>query len=112
MVSLLYEFLMKLSVNAIPDNSNYIGEIFHYTALKNIEPILLSSQNQIVLWASQFDCLNDISEGTIVEQCYRQVGIPQTSAGHGHRHRQNEDCLQPDRRPQPGQMGNKHPVSG
>lgn len=73
MVSLLYEFLMKLSVNAIPDNSNYIGEIFHYTALKNIEPILLSSQNQIVLWASQFDCLNDISEGTIVEQCYRQV---------------------------------------
>lgn len=73
MVSLLDEFLMKLSANAIPNNSNYIGEIFHYTTLKNIESILLSSQNQIVLWASQFDCLNDISEGTIVEQCYRQV---------------------------------------
>lgn len=73
MGSLLDEFLMRLSVNAIPNNSNYIGDIFHYTALKNIEPILLNSQNQIVLWASQFDCLNDISEGTIVEQCYHQV---------------------------------------
>lgn len=64
---------MKLSINAIPNNNNYTGEIFHYTALKNIEPILLNSQNKIVLWASQFDCLNDISEGTIVEQCYYQV---------------------------------------
>lgn len=73
MVFQLDEFLKKLNIDAISNNSNYIGEIFHYTALKNIEPILLNSQNKIVLRASQFDCLNDISEGTIVEQCYYEV---------------------------------------
>ncbi len=73
MTSLLDKFLMKLNMNTISNNSNYIGEIFHYTALKNIEPILLNSQNKIVLRASQFDCLNDMSEGTIVEQCYYEV---------------------------------------
>lgn len=73
MQSLLDEFIMKLSVKTLPNNRNYKGEIFHYTALRNIEPILLNSCNQIVLWASQFDCLNDMSEGTIVEECYREV---------------------------------------
>lgn len=73
MVSSLNEFLMKLSINAVPNNRNYVGEVFHYTAFRNIESILLNSHNQIILRASQFDCLNDISEGTIVEQCYRLV---------------------------------------
>lgn len=73
MKSLLDEFLLSLSMDALSSHRNFTGEIFHYTALRNIEPILLNPQNKIVLWASQFDCLNDISEGTIVEPCYHKV---------------------------------------
>lgn len=73
MISLLDEFIGKMDKAALYQNFDYYGEIYHYTALKNIEPILLNAQNQIVLWASQFDCLNDISEGTIVEQRYHEV---------------------------------------
>ncbi|OUO07773.1 DUF2971 domain-containing protein [uncultured Flavonifractor sp.] len=73
MGSLLHEFLMSLSVDASPRYTNFDGEIYHYTALHNIESILLNSRDKIVLWASQYDCLNDISEGTIVEPCYYKV---------------------------------------
>lgn len=73
MLSLLDEFLIKFSAKVLPYNDNYSGEIFHYTALRNIDSMLLNPQNQIVLWASQFDCLNDISEGTLVEKCYYKV---------------------------------------
>ena len=70
MISILDEFLMNLSTDAIPSYTNYKGEIFHYTSLRNIQSILLDSQDKIILWASQYDCLNDISEGTVVEPCY------------------------------------------
>ena len=73
MKSLLDKFLLSLSIDALPGHTNFTGEIFHYTALRNIESILLNPQNKIVLWASQFDCLNDISEGTIVEPCYHKA---------------------------------------
>lgn len=72
-MSLLDEFAMGLSINAIPGDVNFTGSIFHYTSLRNIESILLNPHNKIILWASQFDCLNDISEGTIVEQRYNEV---------------------------------------
>lgn len=71
--SLLDEFLMTLSIKAIPNIATYTGEIFHYTALKNIDPILLHSQDSLVLWASQFDCLNDLSEGTVADKIYLEV---------------------------------------
>lgn len=70
---LVDDYVMKLSMNAIPSNINYTGEIFHYTALRSIESILLNPQDKIILWASQFDCLNDMSEGTVVEQRYNAV---------------------------------------
>ncbi|OUN19221.1 DUF2971 domain-containing protein [Pseudoflavonifractor sp. An85] len=73
MKSQLEKFVMKLSMKAIPNNANYSGEIFHYTALKNIESMLLGPKDHIVLWASQFDCLNDFSEGTVVDKIYREV---------------------------------------
>lgn len=71
--SLLDEFTLSLNVNAIPSIHSYSKEIFHYTALKNIESILCNSPQKIILWASQYDCLNDISEGTVVEECYKRV---------------------------------------
>ena len=73
MASLLDEFIRKLDRAALYQNFDYCGEIYHYTALKNIESILLNAQNQIVLWASHSECLNDISEGKVVEQRYREA---------------------------------------
>ena len=73
MDSLLDEFLGNLSIEDLPNYVDFDGEIFHYTALRNIESILFNSQGKIVLWASQCDCLNDISEGKIVELVYTKV---------------------------------------
>ena len=71
--SLLDEFMLKLSVDALPGATNYEGEIFHYTSLKNINSILQLTDNKVTLWASRFDCLNDISEGTLVKEIYREA---------------------------------------
>lgn len=71
--SLLDEFMLKLSVDALPGATNYEGEIFHYTSLKNINSILQLNDDKITLWASRFDCLNDISEGTLVKEAYREA---------------------------------------
>lgn len=68
--SLLDGFTGNLSMNAIPNNQTYSGTIFHYTALKNINSILFNDDNKVVLWASRFDCLNDISEGKVIEKMY------------------------------------------
>lgn len=71
--SLINEFIKILSLNCLPFNSNYSSEIFHYTSLRNMPSILLDKPNKISLWASQFDCLNDMSEGTVVDGCYQSV---------------------------------------
>lgn len=71
--SLLDEFTGNLSINAIPNNQTYSGTIFHYTSLKNINSILFNNDNTVVLWASRFDCLNDISEGKVIEKIYSQT---------------------------------------
>lgn len=68
--SLLDGFTGNLSMNAIPNNQTYSGTIFHYTSLKNIDSILFNDDNTVVLWASRFDCLNDISEGKVIEKMY------------------------------------------
>ena len=70
--SLLDQFTLKLSASVLPGNENYNGEIFHYTSLKNINSILLENED-IVLYASRFDCLNDTTEGKIVGQRYKSV---------------------------------------
>lgn len=71
--SLINEFIKNLSWNCLPFNSNYSSEIFHYTSIRNMPSILLDKPNKISLWASQFDCLNDMSEGTVVDGCYQSV---------------------------------------
>lgn len=70
---LIDEFIKALSVKCLPLNSNYNREIFHYTSLRNMPSILLDKPDKISLWASQFDCLNDMSEGTVVDECYQSV---------------------------------------
>lgn len=73
MISLFNKFLGSLDFNILMYMPSYKGNTFHYTALQNIESILLNQQEKMILWASQFDCLNDMSEGTVVEKCYQQV---------------------------------------
>lgn len=70
--SFLDEFTGNLSLNAIPNNHTHNGVIYHYTSLKNIESILFNNQNKAILWSSRYDCLNDVSEGTVLEKRYKE----------------------------------------
>lgn len=51
----------------------YRGNIFHYTSAAGFSSILFSSSNDIILWSSRYDCLNDKSEGIIVLSLYNEV---------------------------------------
>lgn len=72
-VSLLDEFNENLSMNAMPNNQMFSGTIFHYTSLENIASILFNDDNTVILWASRFDCLNDVSEGEIIGRIYQSA---------------------------------------
>ena len=72
MESLLDKFTLKLNMSAFPTVEKYTGTIFHYTSTNNINPILLNG-NDVVLWASRYDCLNDISEGTLPQIRFSEV---------------------------------------
>lgn len=72
MESLLDKFTLKLKMSAFPTVEKYAGTIFHYTSTNNINPILLNGNN-VMLWASRHDCLNDISEGTLPQIRFSEV---------------------------------------
>ncbi len=72
MISILDEYTAKLSMDVFPNPKIYNGKIYHYTSINNINPILLSN-NRVVLWAIRYDCLNDISEGTLPEIRFAEV---------------------------------------
>ena len=61
MDSLLDKFTQKLRMSKFTMAEQYTGTIHHYTSANNINPILLNG-DRIVLWASRYDCLNDVSE--------------------------------------------------
>ena len=71
--SQLDKFIGRLNVDTISSNPTYDGELYHYTAIKNINSILMNDCKKIVLWASRYDCLNDISEGQIISNIYTKV---------------------------------------
>ena len=70
--SLLDKFTSKLTLSAFPTPEKYTGTIFHYTSSNNINPILFN-EDTVVLWASRYDCLNDISEGTLPQIRFAEV---------------------------------------
>lgn len=72
MTSKLDELLMQLSISDLM-YSEYDEEIFHYTSPGGFESILFSDKDNITLWASRYDCLNDASEGTIAQKIYEEV---------------------------------------
>lgn len=66
-----FQILMKMDAKYLPDE--YFGDIFHYTSPQGFQSILFQKPNSVTLWASRFDCLNDVSEGTIAEEILREV---------------------------------------
>ena len=50
-----------------------VSIIYHYTSPDGFKNILMGQKEGISLWASSYDCLNDTSEGKLVEEVYQQV---------------------------------------
>ena len=70
--SLLDEFTLSLNMSDIM-LEEYEGNIFHYTSTTGFNSILFGDGNEITLWASRYDCLNDVSEGKIARAIYNEV---------------------------------------
>lgn len=73
MLSKLDEFMLLMGLDNTYMPNEYWGTIFHYTSPAGMTSILQQDPTNITLWASRFDCLNDISEGTVAEQVFREV---------------------------------------
>lgn len=78
MMCKLDEFYSKFGLSQSEFHKKYMpkqynGELFHYTSLSGFESILTGDQNMITLWASRYDCLNDVSEGQLVTEVYKNV---------------------------------------
>lgn len=67
-----FSLLLGMNINDIMYNE-YEGDIYHYTSPSGVNSILFGDSNNITFWASRYDCLNDVSEGTIAQAIYREV---------------------------------------
>jgi len=65
------QILMRMDAKYLPDE--YVDCIFHYTSPLGFQSILFQDPNNVTLWASRYDCLNDVSEGTIAEEILKEV---------------------------------------
>lgn len=70
-ISMLDEFIMKMNIDLF--ETGYNGDMFHYTSVSGFDSILFSDKDSITLWASRYDCLNDMSEGDIVKRVFKDV---------------------------------------
>ena len=66
-----FQILMAMKTNYMP--LEYDGDMFHYTSSNGFQSILFGDKFDAVLWASRYDCLNDVSEGTIAEEILKEV---------------------------------------
>lgn len=71
-ISKLDEFLQMMGSDTYMPKE-YYRDIFHYTSPVGCTSILTEDSSALTLWASRYDCLNDISEGELVQDRYRQV---------------------------------------
>ncbi|NLD19152.1 MAG: DUF2971 domain-containing protein [Clostridiales bacterium] len=71
--SILDEFhiLLGLDISYMP--KEYKNDIFHYTSPSGLDSILFEDFDGITLWASRYDCLNDMSEGVVAQYLYKEV---------------------------------------
>ncbi len=68
----LDEFTKRLRVDFLNIPETFSDSIYHYTSITNLNSIL-GENGEVVLWASRYDCLNDVSEGTLPEIRYKEV---------------------------------------
>lgn len=66
-----FNVLMAMNADYLPNE--YDGDIYHYTSPSGFQSILFGNRSDVVLWASRFDCLNDVSEGTVAEEILKEV---------------------------------------
>lgn len=66
-------FLLGLGLNNQYMPDKYDGNIYHYTSPNGFESILFKDEEKVTLWASRYDCLNDMSEGTIAIKIYKET---------------------------------------
>lgn len=66
-----FQILMKMDAKYLPDE--YIYDIYHYTSPQGFQSILFGNPGTVTLWASRYDCLNDVSEGTIAKEIFKEV---------------------------------------
>jgi len=66
-----FEVLLAMDSSYMP--LEYGEDIFHYTSPSGFMSILFGDLDKTVLWASRYDCLNDISEGSVAEEVLREV---------------------------------------
>lgn len=67
-----FKMIMSLKVNDIMP-PEYHMDLFHYTSPIGMQSILFGDSNQVTLWASRYDCLNDYSEGNLAEAVFQEV---------------------------------------
>lgn len=66
-----FNLLMSLRSDCLP--VEYNGDIYHYTSSSGFQSILFGDPFDAILWASRYDCLNDMSEGTVAEEILQLV---------------------------------------
>lgn len=68
-----HEFLIDLTYENAYMPNEYNENIFHYTSPNGFNSILFGNEEKVTLWANRYDCLNDMSEGTISSHVYKEV---------------------------------------
>ena len=81
MLSKLDQFQILLAMDASYMPSEYGRDIYHYTSPIGFMSILFGNPNNAMLWASRYDCLNDMSEGSVVEEILHEVCDDMLSQG-------------------------------
>lgn len=66
-----FKILMAMDANYMP--AEFDGDVFHYTSPTGFQSILFANKYDLTLWASRYDCLNDISEGTVAEEMLQET---------------------------------------
>lgn len=64
---------LAIGLNYASYMPNYNGQsLYHYTSPQGFQSILFQN-DRATLWASRYDCMNDTSEGKVVDEVYKQV---------------------------------------
>lgn len=79
MKSALDYFMEKMGYENCADflshysSAEYKGKFYHYTSSAGLQSILNGREDQLTLWASRFDCLNDKMEGKLCRTIFYKV---------------------------------------